>query len=233
MADTLRYILNILLWMVALMSGILSLARELLLIYRGEQVQQRSLFWNCVIIAFVISAGILYFLEHQRATEAETKLQDVMEQRPKLQGEFRFVITSQQQQETFALIAVTISNRGMPSIADGWQLTVKLRDGRSVKGVIQTIPQSIKVNRSDGVLTYYGADALYDKVSTNPIESGGQKSGLLLFNLPDVIASDASQSGTEFSLRFIDVAKNEYRCSQILSGEDHMPFYVPGITTPR
>src|SRR5712664_266762 len=75
MRNLLWYFLQISLWVVALMSGILSLARELLLIYRGQQVQQRSLFWNCIIIAFVVSATSLWILEHQKLIATQGQLQ--------------------------------------------------------------------------------------------------------------------------------------------------------------
>jgi hypothetical protein len=62
MRDLLWYGVQILLWVVALMSGIFSLGRELLLIYRGKKTQPRTLFWNCTIIAFVISSTALWGL---------------------------------------------------------------------------------------------------------------------------------------------------------------------------
>ncbi len=62
MSDYFHFILEILLWAVALMSGILSILREALAIFLPERVPKRSLFWNCVIISFVISATILWGL---------------------------------------------------------------------------------------------------------------------------------------------------------------------------
>lgn len=56
-------------WIVAIMSGILALVREALQIYRPEKIRPRSLFWNCVVIALIISAGILWFIEHQKVVD--------------------------------------------------------------------------------------------------------------------------------------------------------------------
>jgi len=62
----LEYALNLFVWAVAIMSGILAIAREALAIFLPNRVQQRSLFWNCIIISFVISAGILWGIEHKK-----------------------------------------------------------------------------------------------------------------------------------------------------------------------
>jgi hypothetical protein len=64
MGSYLRYPVLVLLWMVALMSGVLSIARELYGMYSG-QLPPRSLFWSCAWIAFVVSAAILWVIEHR------------------------------------------------------------------------------------------------------------------------------------------------------------------------
>lgn len=74
MSDYVRFIRGILLWAVALMSGILSILREALTVFAPDQVLQRSLFWNCVIISFVISAAILWVLEHKKVIALTNKL---------------------------------------------------------------------------------------------------------------------------------------------------------------
>jgi hypothetical protein len=71
MWDYLRYPLLVCLWAVTLMSGILSILRESLQIYRPSETQPRSLFWNCTVIAFIISAGILWAIEHQKVAEQQ------------------------------------------------------------------------------------------------------------------------------------------------------------------
>jgi hypothetical protein len=55
---------------VFLMSGLLSIFRELLLIYR-PQTQPRTLFWHCTIVAFILSAGIVWWNEHKMRIAAE------------------------------------------------------------------------------------------------------------------------------------------------------------------
>ena len=74
MSGYLQYLLSMLLWGVALMSGILSIVREVLSIFFPKIVPQRSLFWNCVFIAFIISAAILWFIEHQKVEKSKPRL---------------------------------------------------------------------------------------------------------------------------------------------------------------
>jgi len=50
-----------------LMSGALSLFRELYAIYRPNTVPPAGLFWHCVWIAFVTSSVIVWFAEYRRA----------------------------------------------------------------------------------------------------------------------------------------------------------------------
>lgn len=80
-----RYPLLIILWVVSLMSGVLSLLRETYTIYSG-QLPAKPLFWSCTMVAFIVSAAILWGIEHRtvrqlreeilgaRLTPAEVKL---------------------------------------------------------------------------------------------------------------------------------------------------------------
>jgi len=54
-------------FMVALMSGVLSLGRELYLIYNPYAIQPANLFWHCVWIAFVLSSVTVWTAEYRRA----------------------------------------------------------------------------------------------------------------------------------------------------------------------
>jgi hypothetical protein len=62
--------------MVSLMSGILSLARELYLMYlppnQAEQIQ-KSLFWRCVFISFILSAALAWWVEHKALVDEKAK----------------------------------------------------------------------------------------------------------------------------------------------------------------
>lgn len=132
MWDYLRYPLLVLLWAVTLMSGILAILREALTIYRPNETHPRSLFWNSIVIAFVISSGILWVIEHQKVAEqqhlrveAETKLDGLT--RPQLSGrvEFAWRGDSAEVGGCIVLLNVLIKNDGAPSVASAWHLSVK------------------------------------------------------------------------------------------------------------
>jgi hypothetical protein len=74
MLDYLHYPIYMVLSVVALMSGILSLARELLQIYRKPQIPQRPIFWKFVIIAFILSAASLWVIDHKQLNTTKAAL---------------------------------------------------------------------------------------------------------------------------------------------------------------
>ena len=79
----LRNTFKLVLFMVALMSGILSLVRELYGMYAGN-LPPRNLFWSCTLIAFVISSFILWWRENKARTTAEKALADIENARPRI-----------------------------------------------------------------------------------------------------------------------------------------------------
>jgi hypothetical protein len=60
------------LWMITLMSGILSIAREAYGIYSGT-IPARSVFWSSVWIAFALSATISWIIEHKKFRDEKNK----------------------------------------------------------------------------------------------------------------------------------------------------------------
>jgi hypothetical protein len=52
-------------FVVGLMSGPLSLVRELYLIYNPNAIQSAALFWHCVWIAFILSAVLVWIAEYK------------------------------------------------------------------------------------------------------------------------------------------------------------------------
>lgn len=79
----LRYLLKFVVFVVALMSGILSIVRELYGLYHGALPPQ-NLFWSCTWIAFVVSAGILIRQEYTARRKAEKALADIENARPRI-----------------------------------------------------------------------------------------------------------------------------------------------------
>jgi len=68
--------------MVGLMSGILSIFREFLLFMAPDKVQEKPLFWASVRIAFVLSAGVAWWLEHRTSAEQAARLEEIERAKP-------------------------------------------------------------------------------------------------------------------------------------------------------
>ena len=83
----LRYPLVMTLWIIALMSGVFSLFRELYGIYSGV-IPQRSLFWSSTWIAFILSAASLWALEHKERLVLKRRMEDTLP-KPILSAEFK------------------------------------------------------------------------------------------------------------------------------------------------
>ncbi|MGD0971538.1 MAG: hypothetical protein ABSA04_09090 [Desulfobaccales bacterium] len=62
------------LWWLALMTGVLALARELIQVFRPNKVRARSQFWNWVVIAFIISSCIVWSSEHNKVIDLTEQL---------------------------------------------------------------------------------------------------------------------------------------------------------------
>jgi hypothetical protein len=64
---------------IAILSGVLSVVREAIVIISGRP-PQTSLFWSWVLIAFIVSAAIVYVREYKTRVKLERLLQDRAEE---------------------------------------------------------------------------------------------------------------------------------------------------------
>ena len=230
--EYLRYPLLVLLWVVALMSGILSIGRELLGIYRGNQVVPRTLFWNCVIIAFVISGGILWFLEHQRATAAEAKLEDLT--KPKLGGRIiQATRLTPIEGELPLVLTMKVWNRGADSIASGYLLTVTSPSGKSFRTFPVTLRHSFNMLNPDGSTagTIAPENFLFEKTTAAAIVRGAPKTGPVLYGLKvsDIEAIGGITNAT-LKVTVLDDSDKAFDCEpfQIGAGPSQPYMHVPG-----
>jgi hypothetical protein len=77
---------------VALMSGTLSIIREFLVLHHADKIPQKSVFWSCVRIAFVLSASLTWYGEHRDLKQANAVIAQKQEElqnlsNPKLVGD--------------------------------------------------------------------------------------------------------------------------------------------------
>src|SRR6266481_1422573 len=73
MRQILGWIGNVLVWVVVLMSGLFSLYREAVGLYRGQNAAPRNTFERCCIIAFIVSAAIVWGQERYVRKQLETR----------------------------------------------------------------------------------------------------------------------------------------------------------------
>jgi hypothetical protein len=125
---------------VALLSGPLSIVRDLILAYRPEQTksERRSTSWAWVRIAFVISAFVAWYGVHSQLTATKEQLNDVQGQLkaiglskdfPQLRATIDNIAVARDADSTDSLILVvfmTIDNSGAPTPVDGYSLLLRL-----------------------------------------------------------------------------------------------------------
>jgi hypothetical protein len=183
MPGYLQYWLNVLLWGVALMSGILSIAREVLSIFFPGQVPQRSLFWNCVVIACIISVSLLWWLEHIKAINFSKELEkEKSDKEPKLNAEFSVLATSpvgEHDESSVIIITAIITNIGAPSIISNVQVVIK-KGNVEIQGkdlVLGQGPMFLEGEGKDLKLLLKEEDNLVKKGISSPIPTGGALHG--------------------------------------------------------
>lgn len=208
----LEYLLHLLLWVVALMTGFLSILRELLSIYRPKQ-GPRSLFWNCIIIAFVISASILWFIEHQKITDLTNELKESKEHnKPNFALSINQTIIGQSPNlnETFLLINLGIKNIGSPSVAIGWFLSVKSPSVTVDKKTPSFIQDGYEIKDRQGrkVIARFHQNNRIEEKTMTPIQRGAYIGGWLLFKFPEIAPERIREA--VITLYVKDIFEKEY-----------------------
>lgn len=220
--------------MVALMSGPISVLRELIALCRGDE-RPRAQYWRWVWIAFVVSAFISWFgLNSQLRTannaiaEKDRALVDLS--KPKLQGHIdQISIGPMGEYPTVVLLWVSIHNLGADSIADSYALQATLPDGSHIDLTQATVPPHI-VLRQWALQMDTNQGTLYDKTYEQPIPRGGSRNGILFFSAnvsPEVL----KQRSTTFRLTFKDIQERVNAASYTIEGISGKPKYIPG--TPK
>ena len=189
----LRSVRQVVLLVVALMSGILSLFRELLLIYLPTQFNQRSLFWNCVRISFVISMIVVWWQQHQAIAKLQS---DLKIEKSKNAPDFEIFHGTvaiqnaaldygpQTEKATTVLIPTTVINHGAPSVVRTVRLFIKFGDGTELEGLAYSPRQAyLNFPGPKGPISIATASLLFKRATENPIPTGGQADGHVIFRL--------------------------------------------------
>jgi hypothetical protein len=175
MSSYLRYPLLVLLWMVALMSGGFSLFRELYGLYSGT-VPARSMFWSCTLIAFILSAAILWAIEHKSNNSHRPKLILAL-------GDCVWKYEPAAIDKTVFFLLAEILNQGEPSITRAWAATYTC-DGITEPMQAFYIHDAFSIVVGNKTLVVKNADLLNVQTQSGQIERGGHRGGRLLWTLP-------------------------------------------------
>lgn len=176
-----RFLLLLVLWAVALMSGSFSIFRELYGIYSGT-IPARSLFWSCSLIAFVVSAGILWVVEHGEKNSLKKRLES-LKPNLKLSLEGVIYVYDTSLGITVFFLNAYLLNAGEPTIAKSWDATYLVGTStETMNGSYIRDSYSVTIGRETVTLT--NDSLLIPKVLADSIPKGGGKVGRLVFTLP-------------------------------------------------
>ena len=221
MSAYLGYIFKFILWSIAIMSGSLAIFREALSIFAPNKAPSRSVFWNCVIIAFIISVSILWYLEHQKA----------MSNKPKLNAEFGIFSSApggEKNENSIVTINAIITNTGAPSIAQHIKVEIEA-GGEHFDGLFIPWPKEglINLKGKDRAFIIRAEDDLQRKCLSQPIATGGAAGGICFLLFSGLKENDIYKIGTTIILTFADVLGKKY-CFKKEVGEKGIP--PPDIT---
>jgi hypothetical protein len=133
---------------------------------------------------------------------------------------------------TSIFLEVKITNLGIKSIAERYQLFVDVPGVGNVEGRRIALPNKLTLQMEDGSTEIYtDADALYIKTAT-PIETNDSKTGTLLF-LFDGIKKTMIGRDPKMKLVFRDAAGKEYEVSDTSVLNTTTPQVFPGTTPPK
>lgn len=127
-----------------------------------------------------------------------------------------------QDDETFSGLTcfVSISNRGMPSIATDWRLILSIPNIQPFMVMPTHFPESTSLMMNSQVgFEISGKDAIYNKTENAPIPTGGREAGYLYFVIP-FSRDKVFVNGTKLEILFNDIVGKEYSIVEILQGKD-------------
>lgn len=217
------------------MSGTLSLIRELRSLYGSEQSlsAKRRTFWVLVRIAFILSAVVAWYGEHQQVSELRDKLG-----KPDIQLTVEEVSAGkpfepQSAGDSLLVFYCAVKNIGpMPSTVDGWKLRVNVANRGML--VAENVPvDQLTVQAPSGEVVRIGKENALFRKTLHPIQWGGMEKGILVFILRQV-SSEQLENAT-YTLEYRDVVgKLETATGKLsLSPSNRGVPFVPGIEEER
>ena len=210
--------------MVALMSGILALFREVVLIKSPEKAKDGQLFRRCVFITFIVSSVWLWVSEHQQTVELHARLDELATPQLSLslgQGGPAGVSTQNASgnKMTAFVIITTIKNTGAPSAVLTWKAhyTSRTLDTDVQVGNFTDEP-SFQVPGYGDVPVMH-KNSIINKASV-PIPHNGFITGELALFLPGDRMSEGIEKTTSVTVYITDVTGTQREKTWVSSGKE-------------
>jgi hypothetical protein len=187
-----RYVLYILLTVVTIMSGLLSLFREMVGIYAPTMIFGGNLFWACARIAFGLAMVSAWVIEHRKVAALERRFSA-----PNLKCELRIATGDLNEggRKTGSVVIAhgIISNpTGPPTALFEWTLELQFSDSRVIRGMIPVAPRNDITFPVPGLGSLVLPRSTYwlIQTATQPIVSGGIADGWMLAYFRGIEQSD-------------------------------------------
>lgn len=200
----------------------------------------RAIWATLAGLGIVATVYQVWSKERRKVIDLEEQLVKEQEHnRPKFSAHIDFLVPDKMPDAypvggTSVLVGASIVNTGAPSIAGVWRLIVHLSNSAPLVLEPEVLPPSItlapSLGRSSTVIS--SADALYEKVSHDPIATGARVSGALWFLAPNVAVQKMRESGVRYVLAFQDSHERPWETDFVLPGSTTPDVkYFPGITS--
>ena len=196
------------------MSGPLSLFREIMIIYRPDQAQPRSLFWSCILIAFIISSAILLIKQHKKINILAKGLDEEKDRKkPNLSSEFDVFAVApagKKEEDSVITIMAIIRNVGAPSIISNVRVVIK-KENMEIQGEDVVLGQGPMFLEGEGLkLIVKEEDNLPRKGIANPIPTGGALHGWHIVLARKIKKEEIYNRGTIITFSYKDVTGRLY-----------------------
>lgn len=176
--DNMRPILHFALWVVAIMSGITSLIREVLQFVDPIKYPEKSLFYACLRVACIVALALLWWQEKRARIVAEALLQN---SKPRLElglGNVLWLYRADKDLTVFFVLA-NVLNRGEPSVTLNWSARYLLNGNTEAMELFQ-IFGTYDVTVDDQVIHLTNDNLLNLKTLETPIQKGQWVGGRIL-----------------------------------------------------
>jgi hypothetical protein len=143
---------------------------------------------------------------------------------PDLRAEINWIVYAGEvppnpKQNPVLAVAVTITNAGTPSIANGWSFDA-LIDGHKYVGALNAVPDEFAIAAKDNSKTIFLGASLMDRAANRPIPFGGQTVGVLLITFPKLEGDFFKGKIPTFTVHFKDARAQEYSASFTIDPEN-------------